>query len=249
MKNLLVVSAVLVLAGCASTEAARKAAAAPLPWCNPCAQPCTAPCAQPVKAAAPAPAPAPKPEPPPPAPAPAPEPAASARFNPAPGTYQSAQSVTITSDTPDAVIHYTTDGSAPTASSPTYTGPIAVDGTSTLRAIAIAPGKPESDVTGGEYRIEPPKRVEVTQEKLELTEKVFFDTGKATIKPVSFPLLDEVAQALKDHPEVKKVRIEGHTDSTGSAKLNTSLSKKRAQAVRTYLVDKGVEAARREAAG
>ena len=76
-----------------------------------------------------------------------------------------------------------------------------------------------------------------------------FDTGKATIKPVSYSLLDDVAQVLKDHPEVKKVRIEGHTDSKGSAKLNTSLSKARAQAVRKYLVDKGVEAPRLEAAG
>ena len=85
--------------------------------------------------------------------------------------------------------------------------------------------------------------------KLELTEKVYFDTGKSTIKPVSYSLLDDVAQVLKDHPEVKKVRIEGHTDSKGSAKLNTSLSKARAQAVRKYLVDKGVEAPRLEAAG
>ena len=121
----------------------------------------------------------------------------------------------------------------------------------TVRCIAIAPGKPESAVSGGDYRIEPPppKRVEVTETKLELTEKVYFDTGKATIKPVSFPLLDDVAEALKQHAEVKQVRIEGHTDSTGSAKLNTSLSKKRAQAVRAYLVDKGVEASRLEAAG
>ncbi len=240
MKNLLVISTVLTLAGCASSEAARKAAAAPLPWCDPCTQPCTPPCG-PVAVATPAPAPKSQPLPA--------EPAAAARLSPAPGTYEAAQLVTAKSDTAGAVIHCTTDGSTPTASSPKYQGPISVDRTTEVRCIAIAPGKPESTVSGGEYRIQPPKKVVVTEKKLELTEKVYFDTGKATIKPASFPLLDEVAQTLKDHGEVKKVRIEGHTDSTGSTKVNTALSRKRAQAVRAYLVEKGVEATRLDAKG
>ncbi len=250
MKNLLVVSAVIALAGCASSQSAQKAATAPLTWCNPCAQPCTPDCG---KVAVAAPAPAPKPQPPPPAPPPPapPEPTAAARLSPAPGTYEMGQSVTATSDTAGAVVHCTTDGSAPTAASPEVSGPIAVEKSATVRCIAVAPGQPESAVTGGEYVIQPPapKRVEVKETKLELTEKVYFDTGKSTIKPVSYSLLDDVAQVLKDHPEVKKVRIEGHTDSKGSAKLNTSLSKARAQAVRKYLVDKGVEAPRLEATG
>ncbi len=240
MKNLLVLSTLIALAGCASSEGARKAAATPLPWCDPCTQPCTPPCG-PVAVATPA--PAPKPQSPPA------EPAAAARLSPAPGTYGTAQLVTAKSDTAGAAIHCTTDGTTPTASSPKYRGPISVDRTATVRCIAIAPGKPESAVSGGEYRIQPPKKVVVTEKKLDLTEKVYFDTGKATIKPASFPLLDEVAQALKDHGEVKKVRIEGHTDSTGSAKLNTTLSRKRAQAVRAYLVEKGVAAGRLDAKG
>jgi OmpA-OmpF porin, OOP family len=243
--KLLVLFTLLGVAGCA-TEGSKKVAAAPLQWCNPCVYPdrCTAPCAPPVVAAAkPAPAPAP-----PPAPAPK-EPAMAVTFSPAPGTYESAQSVALTSDTPGATIHYTTDGSTPGASSPTYSGPITVDQTTTLRAIAMAEGIPESRVTDGTYKIEPPKRVEVTKEKLELKDKIYFDTGKSTIKPVSYSLLDEVAKVLNEHGEVKKVRIEGHTDNTGSAKLNTKLSDARAKAVRAYLEKKGVASGRLDAKG
>jgi outer membrane protein OmpA-like peptidoglycan-associated protein len=83
----------------------------------------------------------------------------------------------------------------------------------------------------------------VTENKIELKQTVFFDTNKATIKKVSFPLLDEVAQALKDNPTIK-VRIEGHTDSQGNDNFNMKLSQRRAESVRTYLIGKGIEADR-----
>jgi outer membrane protein OmpA-like peptidoglycan-associated protein len=91
--------------------------------------------------------------------------------------------------------------------------------------------------------------VVVTAKKVELKEKIFFDTSKATIKPVSFELLDEAAQVLNAHPEVKKLTIEGHTDSTGAAAANQALSQARAEAVRDYLVKKGVAADRLSAKG
>ncbi len=90
--------------------------------------------------------------------------------------------------------------------------------------------------------------VVVTESKIELRQTVFFDTRKATIKPVSFPLLDDVARALADHPSIS-VRIEGHTDSQGSDKLNLKLSQRRAESVRAYLIGKGVEQARMVAKG
>lgn len=245
MRTLLVVTVALGLVGCAGNEAARKAAAAPLPWCNPCAQPCTQPCGQPVAVAKPAPAPAPAPAPY----VPPPTPAVSPRFSPAPGTYEGAQSVALSCTEPDARIHYTTDGSAPTAASSTYAGPIQVEKAATIRAICVAPGKPESSVAEGDYAIQPAKRVVVTEKKLELKEMVFFDTGKTTIKPESYSLLDEVAQTMNEHPEVKRVRVEGHTDNVGSAKTNTRLSKGRAEAVRAYLEQKGVAKARLDAKG
>jgi outer membrane protein OmpA-like peptidoglycan-associated protein len=258
VNRLLAVSAALLAAGCASDQAARTAAAAPLPWCNPCTYPsaCTSPCAPPAVAAAPA----KKPYVPPPAPA------ISAAFDPAPGEYRDGQQVKLASPTPGAVIHYTLDGSAPTADSPVYAGPIAVDHTTKIRALVTAPDVPESSLSEGEYVITPPppapaqaaappppapepKRIKVTEKKIELLEKVFFDTSKTTIKPVSYPLLDEVAQVLVANPQIKKVVVEGHTDNTGNAQFNTKLSQGRAESVRDYLVKKGVAADRLEARG
>lgn len=89
----------------------------------------------------------------------------------------------------------------------------------------------------------------VTKEKIELKETVFFDSGKATIQKRSFPLLDQIGLVLKARPEVKKVRIEGHTDSDGDDAENLDLSKRRARAVLDALVARGVEAARLESEG
>jgi OOP family OmpA-OmpF porin len=96
----------------------------------------------------------------------------------------------------------------------------------------------------------PPKytMIVVTAEKIELKQTIFFDTKKAKIKPVSFPLLDEVAQALTDRPKIS-VRIEGHTDSVGTDKFNMWLSSARADAVRAYLIAKGIDAGRMVAQG
>jgi len=89
-------------------------------------------------------------------------------------------------------------------------------------------------------RMEPAKAV-VTREKIEILEKVFFDTAKTTIQSGSFELLDEVAGILLEYPDIKKIRVEGHTDSRGSARYNMNLSQGRADAVRQYLIDKGVD--------
>lgn len=94
-----------------------------------------------------------------------------------------------------------------------------------------------------------PAKVIIEGERIDLQDSVFFNTAKATIKPVSFELLDEVAETLIDHPELTKVRIEGHTDSRGSAAYNLDLSKRRAASVRQYLISKGVEAERLESEG
>lgn len=88
----------------------------------------------------------------------------------------------------------------------------------------------------------------VTPTKIELKQTVFFDTRRATIKKVSFDLLDEVAQALQDFPTIE-VRVEGHTDGQGAEKANRKLSQKRAESVRNYLIRKGVSAARMVAQG
>ncbi len=94
-----------------------------------------------------------------------------------------------------------------------------------------------------------PKRVEVTQDKIVITEKIQFDFNKSTIKPESNGLLDEIVSVVKENPQLKKISIEGHTDSDGSDQYNLKLSEGRAQAVMKYLVDHGVDAARLTARG
>ncbi len=88
-------------------------------------------------------------------PAAAPAAAAAPQFTPAAGTYTSPQTVTITDATPAAVIHYTTDGSAPTPSSPQYAAPIPVSSTMTIQAIATASGYTNSAPAAATYTIAP----------------------------------------------------------------------------------------------
>lgn len=77
---------------------------------------------------------------------------------------------------------------------------------------------------------------------------IVFDTGKATIKEVSAGVLNDIVGILKDYP-MEKFQIEGHTDSSGSEKLNQGLSEDRANAVKEYLVSKGVDGSRLSASG
>jgi outer membrane protein OmpA-like peptidoglycan-associated protein len=81
------------------------------------------------------------------------------------------------------------------------------------------------------------------------TQGVLFDTGSDRIRPESTPTLREIGAMLKDHPDLKLV-IEGHTDDVGAAASNQSLSEKRAEAVRRYLVETyGVDKDRLQAKG
>jgi OmpA-OmpF porin, OOP family len=93
-----------------------------------------------------------------------------------------------------------------------------------------------------------PKFIVVTKEKIELKQKVHFATDKSKIYPDSFPMLNEVAEVLKSRSEIK-VRIEGHTDSRGTLKHNMKLSQARAESVRQYLVERGIDLSRMEAQG
>lgn len=74
-------------------------------------------------------------------------------FTPAPGTYVTAQSVTLTDDTNGATIYYTTNGTTPTHASTAYSAPIAVNATETIKAIASASGLSDSGVASATYNI------------------------------------------------------------------------------------------------
>lgn len=91
--------------------------------------------------------------------------------------------------------------------------------------------------------------VVVKKEKIEILQKVHFATGKATILKKSFNLLDQVALTLKANPQIKNIRVDGHTDSMGREEYNRKLSQARAEAVLEYLTNKGVEANRMQAKG
>ncbi len=91
--------------------------------------------------------------------------------------------------------------------------------------------------------------VEVTSEKVTIDTRIQFDFDSARIKPESFSILDQVALTLKANAQLKKIRVEGHTDERGSNAYNQDLSQRRAESVMRYLVAKGVSQARLEAIG
>ena len=78
----------------------------------------------------------------------------SVTIQPGGGTYSSAQTVTLSDTDANASIHYTTDGTTPTASSPTYTGAITVSASQTIQAIAVDPSLSNSSVTSAIYVIQ-----------------------------------------------------------------------------------------------
>ena len=87
------------------------------------------------------------------------------------------------------------------------------------------------------------------EEKISIRERIQFETGKATLLKRSYVILDEVVGVMKSKPAIRRVRIEGYTDSVGSAQANLELSQKRAEAVMAYMVKKGIEARRLRAKG
>jgi outer membrane protein OmpA-like peptidoglycan-associated protein len=90
--------------------------------------------------------------------------------------------------------------------------------------------------------------VEVTATAIRINQKIFFEFDRAVIRPVSFPILDTVAQVLRDYPDIS-VEIQGHTDSQGNDAYNERLSQSRAESVREYLINKGIDAGRLTARG
>ena len=82
----------------------------------------------------------------------------------------------------------------------------------------------------------------------EYAKTILFDTGKATIKFQSAEVLNQIINVLKKYPN-SRFRIEGHTDSTGKKAKNMILSQNRADAVKVYLIQGGIDAGRLESQG
>ena len=91
--------------------------------------------------------------------------------------------------------------------------------------------------------------VALRETRLDILDKVYFAPGKAAIQPRSMRLLNQIARVLKSHPEVVRIEVQGHTDSSGGTAMNMTLSQARAEAVVGALIRRGVSADRMVARG
>ena len=95
----------------------------------------------------------------------------------------------------------------------------------------------------------PDRRVVIEKNFIKIKEKIYFEFGKSAIQERSFSLIDEIAETVAANPQLKKIRVEGHTDSKGSEMANLKLSQARADSVMKAIAARGVEKDRLEAAG
>lgn len=93
-----------------------------------------------------------------------------------------------------------------------------------------------------------PALVVVTNCEVKITQQVHFATGKAVITRDSYPVLEAVVDVLKKNDAIK-LEVQGHTDDVGSDAANLDLSERRAQAVRKFLVSRGIPPERLDATG
>lgn len=94
-----------------------------------------------------------------------------------------------------------------------------------------------------------PSSIRIDRSQIRILERIEFETKRAEIRPESLGIIDQVRSALEVNPQIRRIRIEGHTDSRGSDAVNLKLSQRRAEAVMKYLVDEGLNPARLEAKG
>lgn len=97
-------------------------------------------------------------------------------------------------------------------------------------------------------KVESEINIQLELPKTYILENVFFDTGKATLKPESNKALNDLHEVMK-LKETLFIEISGHTDSVGGEELNKKLSQDRADAVRNFLIKKGIDSERVTAKG
>jgi outer membrane protein OmpA-like peptidoglycan-associated protein len=113
-----------------------------------------------------------------------------------------------------------------------------------LLLVSVACGGAQTQYAGSA------RRVIIKNGRLETVDAISFSHDSDALKTSCTTALDDVAAALRDMPQIKRVRIEGHADGSGDADYNMDLSTRRAVAVKKYLVDHGgIEAERLETRG
>jgi outer membrane protein OmpA-like peptidoglycan-associated protein len=93
------------------------------------------------------------------------------------------------------------------------------------------------------------KRVVTKPDRIVITEKIQFDVDRATIRPESFGIIDEVAAAIRKQPDIRRLQVQGHASSEGDPVRNQTLSEERAASVMNALVERGISAAILTSAG
>ena len=88
------------------------------------------------------------------------------------------------------------------------------------------------------------ERVEWNGNEIRLRQRVYFAVGRWQVPPLFNPILTELADFLVAHPEIRRLRVEGHADDRGTRREGFSLSLRRAQNVIAFLVNRGVSPAR-----
>jgi OmpA-OmpF porin, OOP family len=104
----------------------------------------------------------------------------------------------------------------------------------------MEPGPPGGDKPGCPKK---PSLVIVTEKEIKITQQIHFEFDKDKIRRESFPILDAVADVIRQNPKIR-IEIQGHTDNKGAAEYNKRLSDRRAASVKKYLVSKGIDDSR-----
>lgn len=103
------------------------------------------------------------------------------------------------------------------------------------------PTSPTGPVTGGEMGAAVPGSEQ--DFVVNVGDRIYFDLNSYDIRPEAYPRLDAQAQWLQRYPQVT-VRIEGNADERGTREYNLALGARRAESIRTYLVNRGIPAGR-----
>lgn len=94
-----------------------------------------------------------------------------------------------------------------------------------------------------------PRDARIVGEAIAIMAPIEFATGSDAIDPRSYPVLENVAQIMRGHPDIARVAVDGHTDNVGDKKQNVLLSQRRALSVMRWLTEHGVDPRRLEAEG